>query len=538
MNQTRPNIVFAFADDWGRYASAYKDQNSINELIKTPNFDWVAEEGALFQNAHVPAPSCTPCRSSVLSGRYFWQTGLGAILEGSRWDESIPTYPLMLEKNGYHIGFSYKVWAPGIGRDAPYGGERTKYQPAGSRFSHFSHVASKSSETLGVEAAKKELFNEVRDNFDDFIDSVPDNSPFCYWWGPTTTHRSWEKGSGKKLWGLDPDLLEGRMPGFLPDVEEIREDFNDYLGECQAVDAGLGVIIERLKDIGELDKTIIVVSGDHGIPGIPRGKCNLYNIGTEVALAVRWPGHVSPGREISDFVNIMDVAPTFLDVAGVDHPEGMTAKSLMPLLLSKENGYIDDDRDSVITGRERHCPSARDHQLPYPMRSLRTKDFLYIINFEPDRWPIGAPVGLDGYEFPDTEGHRIAQEGNERRGSLYKPKKPQLEYYQDIDDGPTKDWMVSNRKEPEVKPLFELSFGKRLGEELYDLRVDPDYMNNVAMETDYQEIKESLNEKLMSVLTEQEDPRVVESPPRFENAPYAGPVTKEYYEEEHSYEYN
>ena len=255
-------------------------------------------------------------------------------------------------------------------------------------------------------------------------------------------------------------------------------------------------------------------------------------------MAVRWPGHVSPGREISDFVNIMDVAPTFLDVAGVDHPEGMTAKSLMPLLLSKENGQIDDDRDSVITGRERHCPSARDHQLPYPMRSLRTKDFLYIINFEPDRWPIGAPVGLDGYEFPNTEGHRIAQEGNERRGSLYKPKKPQLEYYQDIDDGPTKDWMVSNRKKPEVKPLFELSFGKRLGEELYDLRVDPDYMNNVAMETDYQEIKESLNEKLMSVLTEQEDPRVVESPPRFENAPYAGPVTKEYYEEEHSYEYN
>ena len=105
----------------------------------------------------------------------------------------------MLEKDGYHIGFSYKVWAPGIGRDAPYGGERTKYQPAGSRFSHFSHVASKSSETLGVEAAKKELFNEVRDNFDDFIDSVPDNSPFCFWWGPTTTHRSSEKGSGKKL---------------------------------------------------------------------------------------------------------------------------------------------------------------------------------------------------------------------------------------------------------------------------------------------------------------------------------------------------
>ena len=182
MNQTRPNIVFAFADDWGRYASAYKDQNSINELIKTPNFDWVAEEGALFQNAHVPVPSCTPCRSSVLSGRYFWQTGLGAILEGSRWDESIPTYPPMLEKNGYHIGFSYKVWAPGIGRDAPYGGDRTKYEPAGHGFHGYSFVVTEAAKEIGVESAKKEILKEVRVNFDGFIDALADNSPFCYWW--------------------------------------------------------------------------------------------------------------------------------------------------------------------------------------------------------------------------------------------------------------------------------------------------------------------------------------------------------------------
>ena len=97
----RPNIVFLFADDWGRYASAYakfEGENSINQIISTPNFDRVANEGAIFTNAHAPAPSCTPCRSSILTGTYFWETGLGAILEGARWDESIPTYPLMLEK--------------------------------------------------------------------------------------------------------------------------------------------------------------------------------------------------------------------------------------------------------------------------------------------------------------------------------------------------------------------------------------------------------------------------------------------------------
>ena len=130
-NSERPNIVFLFADDWGRYASAYRkfgSPSSLNHLIETPNFDRIASEGALFTNAHVPAPTCTPCRSSILSGTYFWETGLGAILEGAYWDESIPSYPLMLEEKGYHIGHTYKVWSPGKSENAPYGGTRTKYE--------------------------------------------------------------------------------------------------------------------------------------------------------------------------------------------------------------------------------------------------------------------------------------------------------------------------------------------------------------------------------------------------------------------------
>ena len=101
MAHSRPNIVFAFADDWGRYASAYRrieGDGTPNALIGTPHFDRVAREGALFTNAFVPAPSCTPCRSSILTGRYFWQTGRGAILQGAEWDETIPSYPLALEE--------------------------------------------------------------------------------------------------------------------------------------------------------------------------------------------------------------------------------------------------------------------------------------------------------------------------------------------------------------------------------------------------------------------------------------------------------
>jgi len=516
----RPNIVFAFADDWGRYASAYRNQpgeSTLHELIETPNFDRIADEGTLFLNANVPAPSCTPCRSSILTGRYFWQTGLGAILQGARWDETIPTYPLMLEEAGYHIGYTYKVWSPGLTTNAPYGGARTAYESAGTRYNSFSEEVTARPEGQSVDDAKQEILDETEANFDSFLDAREGDEPFCYWWGPTNTHRVWQQGSGKKLWNIEPDDLKGRMPEFLPDVHEIREDFADYLGECQAVDAGLGVLLAKLEEIGELDNTIIAVSGDHGIPGFPRAKCNLYQFGTEVSMAVRWPEAISAGRTVDDFVNLMDIAPTFLEAAGVDLPEGMTGKSLLPLLKSEGSGQIEPARDFVVTGRERHnlVDNPRpDEGLPYPTRAIRTKDFLYIHNFEPDRWPAGDPMGLDD---PTAE----------------PPPADELLHsytvvYPDLDKGPTRSWMVNNRADPEVAPLFELGFGKRPQEELYDLRSDPHYMTNLAAEPAHEETRKHLHDRLMKILVEQNDPRVTENPPRFELPPFAGPVPEDW----------
>ena len=509
--KTRPNIVFAFADDWGRYASAYKEYegvNSLNALIETPNFDRIAREGVIFKNAFVPAPSCTPCRSSILSGRYFWQTGMGAILQGAVWDESIPTYPLELEKAGYHIGYTYKVWSPGRPVDAPYGAERTRYMTAGRQFNRFSQVATEMAKEMSIDAAKELLLDETRRNFDSFLDARPEGAPFCYWWGPTNTHRTWERGSGKSLWGLDPDALEGRLPAFLPDVPEVREDVCDYLGECLAVDAGLGVLLERLEAIGELENTLIVVSGDHGIPGFPRAKCNLYDIGTQVALAARWPGHISPGRRVDDFVNIMDLAPTFLDAAGVAIPGSMTAKSLLPIFESDRSGQVEADRTFVVTGRERHVGAAREGNLPYPQRAIRTRDFLYIHNFEPGRWPMGDPRGLDDPNAPAPPYESL-------RDNTFVA-------YADLEARPTKAWMIRHRGEAAVRPLFELGFGLRPREELYDLRIDPDHMENVAGDPAYTGTRSELAAQLMELLRNQGDPRVVESPSRFEREPYTG----------------
>ena len=289
-------------------------------MVSTPNFDRVAREGVLFTNAFVNAPSCTPCRSSLLSGQYFWRTGRGAILQGAIWDESIPSYPLILKDAGYHIGHTYKVWSPGTPRDAPYGGKEFAYVKRGGHMNGFSQFASKAEDP---EAAKQKIMEEVLGNFQDFL-ADRKGRPFCYWFGPTNTHRKWIQGSGKALWGIDPDGLKGKMPAYMPDVPIIREDFADYLGEAQAVDMALGVLLGKLDEIGELDNTLIVVSGDHGIPGFPRGKCNLYNLGVDVALAVRWGKNIPTGRVVDDFVTLPDLAPTFLEAAGATPPDVMT----------------------------------------------------------------------------------------------------------------------------------------------------------------------------------------------------------------------
>lgn len=509
LRSKRPNILFAFADDWGRYASCYsrfESNDSVNSSIHTPYIDRVADNGVIFTEAFVPAPSCTPCRSSVLSGRYFWQTGLGAILQGAVWDDRIPTFPQLLRQEGYHTGFSYKVWSPGNILDAPYGEVRaSRYERAGNRFGLFSFDAMENLESdseCNVEKAKKPLYDEVRQNFIDFIKDRNPEQPFCYWWGPTNTHREWRKGSGKKLWGIEPDSLKGKMDSSLPDVHAIREDFADYLGECMAFDRGLGIILNELEKLGELQNTFIVVSGDHGIPGFPRAKCNLYDIGCKVSLMACWPGIIPPGTVDNDVVNIMDLAPTFLDAAGIVPPADMTAKSLLGRMKKRSLP----GKNYIVMGRERHVASARDRGLPYPQRALRTKDFLYIRNFAPERWPAGNPRGLDD-------------------PSVVPPASDLLEHntevaYADMDASPTKAWCIHNRQKPGYWDLFNLGFGKRPEEELYELVNDPNQMINLNKSPAHVADKERLADMLMQELIANDDPRVVQEICCFEQSPY------------------
>ncbi len=517
----RWNILFVFADDWGRYASCYRGLDgrpTLNDVVQTPNVDRVAREGVLFRHAFVNAPSCTPCRSSLLTGRYFFNCNRGAILSGAVWDESVPTYPLMLREAGYSIGKSHKVWSPGTPADAPFGGQKYAYEKHGNFAQHFSnHVAPMVKGGMSVEAARATVLDQVRGNFDDFLaarekegkDANGQAKPWHYFFGPTTTHRAWVKGSGKLLWGIDPDALKGKMPKFLPDVPEVREDVADYLGECQAVDAYVGELLKRLDETGEADRTLVVLSGDHGMPGVPSGKCNLYDHGVSVALVMRVPGShgaAAPagGRVIDDFVRLPDLAPTFMEIAGVKPPDDLYGRSLLPLLLSGKTGTNDATRNWVITGRERHVGNAREGNLPFPMRSLRTPEYAYIRNFAPDRWPMGSPKGVNATDAPSAEA---------LQDDTYAA-------FADMDASPTKAWLIAHRNDPEWQKYYDIAFGKRVAEELYDVQKDPDMVNNLAGNTDFAKVKQKLADQLMQELTRAKDPRVVEQPPRFEKPPF------------------
>ncbi len=517
----RPNILFCFADDWGRYAGAYaavEKQPSPNQVVKTPNIDRIAREGVLFRHAFVNAPSCTPCRSALLSGRYFFNTGRGAILQGAVWDTAIPSFPLLLKDAGYHIGETWKVWSPGTPNDAPFGAGKHAYEKAGNQFNNYSENITRAvaGGTLLAEA-KKRLLAEVRGNFEAFLADRRPGQPFLYWFGPTNVHRLWVKGSGKALWGIDPDSLRGKLPKFLPDVPEVREDFADYLGEIQAFDASVGELLKKLEEIGELDRTLVVVSGDHGAPGFPGGKCNLYDFGVRVTLAARWPvghaarvpdGHASRvSHVVDDFVNLMDLAPTFLEVGGVKPPPAMNGRSIVNVLKADRSGQIDEGRTWVVTGRERHVGAAREGNLPYPQRALRTKDFLYIRNFKPDRWPMGSPYAVTDKAAPSA-------------GRLESDTRVA---FADMDASPTKAWLVAHRHDPQWKWHYDYAFGKRPGEELYDLRKDPDQVTNVATDPAYGEEKAKLSRQLIQVLTDAGDPRVTGDGQTFERSPFSDP---------------
>lgn len=504
----RPNIFFFFADDWGRYASIYADPNepSLSDLIETPNIDRIGREGVLFNNAFVPVASCRPCRASLATGRYFWNCGSDAFLNrrGSNWKgqkndfNSLPKFGDLLRESGYYATKSVKTFAFQPSPPPKHFKARVDYQRYGL------YVG-----TAKDEAERKRRHEQVVENSRREIQRVlagpSDDQPFFFVFGSINVHRPYTPDSGKALWGIEPDSLKGRIPSFLPDAHDVRRDFSDYLGEVLALDLMLGAMLEELETAGELDNTVIILSGDHGVPGIPRGKTNCYDLATRVPIMVRWPEKIPGGRKVDDYVSVMDIGPTLLDIAGVDVPESMDGRSFAKQLMSEKSGWIDPDRNAVIIGRERHVHCANEGNLPYPMRAIRTPEYLYVHNLKPERWPAGAP-----YESADVTDPEV----------LYQMGLNTFPAFTDIDGSLTKAFLLSKRDDKAFAEEFRLNLLRRPAEELYDLREDPEQMVNLAGDPEKAAILAKLREQVETVMQETHDPRLDDA---FDRLPWTDP---------------
>jgi arylsulfatase A-like enzyme len=425
----RPSILFALADDWAwPHAPAYGDK-----VAKVPNFERVAKDGILFTHAFSASPSCTPSRAAILTGQHIHR------LEdsGNLWSQLAPkfeTYPDLLEKEGYAVGLWGKGWGPG---DFKAGGRERN--PAGP-------------------AVK---------NFPEFLKTVPKGKPFCFWFGHRDPHRPYEKGQGLKA-GLK--LQDVEVPPYLPDTPEVRSDLLDYYFAVERFDRDLGEALATLETAGRAANTLVLVSGDNGMP-FPRCKANLYDSGTRQPLAVRWPARVKGGRVVDDLVGLMDIAPTVLEAAGLKPPASMTARSFLDIL----RGESPTGRDRILLERERHA-NVRQGDLSYPCRALRTKEYLYIRNLRPELWPAGDPE-----------------------------KWKAVGAFGDCDPGPSKDQIIA-RRDQDLAKFFRIAFEKRPARELYDIAKDPHNLVNLAERMP--NLADKMDGELTQGLKETGDPRV------------------------------
>jgi N-sulfoglucosamine sulfohydrolase len=475
----RPNILFALADDASfPHMSAYG-----TAWVRTPAFDRVGREGLLFTRAYTPNAKCAPSRSCILTGRNSWQLEAAAN-HVPFFPAKFKTYPEALGENGYFVGYTGKGWAPG--NPGTVDGQRRRLE--GQAFN--ARTSTPPTDFISQ--------NDYAENFRDFLRQRPAGQPFCFWYGSQEPHRRYAYGSGLAKGGKQLADID-RVPGYWPPNDTVRTDMLDYAYEIEYFDRHLGRMLQILEEAGELDNTIVVVTSDNGMP-FPRAKGSQYEMSSHMPLAIMWKnGIAQPGRKVEDFVSFIDFAPTYLELAGLDLEKAglqpVAGKSLTDIFFSKNSGQVNPARDYVLIGQERH-DVGRPNDGGYPIRGIIRGDYLYLHNYAPDRWPMGNP-----------------ETG-----------------YLNTDGGPTKTQVLRSRTRPGQRRYWDLCFGKRPEEELYNLRLDPDCLQNLAQAQEHQGQRKELEALLVGQLKKQGDPRMFGNGEVFDRYPYAEENVRNFYE--------
>ncbi len=331
----RPNILWILAEDISQHLGCYGEP-----LVRTPNLDRLAREGARFTNAIMPSPVCSPSRSALLTGVY--ATSIGAHNHRTFLKKPLPA-PVRLVTDLFREAGYFTVLCGGKDK--------------------------KSSKGLGALGSGKTDLNFVAEKpFDGYNwDQCPAGKPWFAQLSLSETHSGpgWEQAA-KAANRVDPEKV--KLPPYYPDHPVARQDYATYLTAIQIMDGLVGQVVQRLTEERQLDNTLILFSGDNG-SGLFRGKQFLYEGGIGVPLIARWPGHIAAGTVRDDLVGGLDFAPTSLAAAGIAAPPYLVGRDFLNP-ASREPEYLVATRDRCDIATER-------------MRCIRERRWKYIRNFLP-----------------------------------------------------------------------------------------------------------------------------------------------------------
>ncbi len=431
----------------------------------TPNLDKLAKQGMLFQRAHVTIAVCQPTRAVWMTGLYPHKNGARGF---ERIKQGIPTLPEILSKHSFFLGLI---------------GKTTHVVP--SRRKAWDMIVGWKNLRWGRDP---ELYYKYAKTF--FDDAKESGKPFFLMANSHDPHRPFagsdqEKGSGDKKKKRQkrrkyPEVRnpylprDVEVPGFLPDLPKVRLEIAEYYTSVRRADAIAGAILRALTDSGLDGNTIVMFLSDHGM-ALPFAKTNCYYHSTRTPWIVRWPGITKPGSTDSvHFVSGIDLMPTVLDALGIAVPKDLSGKSFVPVL----RGNKQENRDKLYTVF--HKTSARR---TYEMRAAHNDRYLYIFN----DWSDGK-----------------------------------TEFRNESQNGRTMTAMVKAAKsQPRVAARVEL-FLYRVPQELYDIKEDPDCLNNLVDDPKHEETLQRLQRQMLGHMLKTKDPLVANFKRRIREAGPSG----------------
>lgn len=345
----QPNAIFFIADD-----VSFDDLGCYgNASARTPNLDRLATGGLKFEEAYLTASSCSPSRSSIITGRYPHNNGRASELH-QPIAAHLPWFPRLLREAGYYTALVGKNHMssepPVVGQAAP---------PTAFDWIHNGNGP----DNKGGHATWVQTVQER-----------PKDQPFFFWFASLDAHRDWDadKDWREELYGPKHRPEAVRVPPYLRDDAATRQDLASYHNEITRFDYFVGQVVKELEAQGVLDDTLIFVAADNGSP-FPRSKTRLHDSGMKTYLIAHWPkGIAQPNSVTSSLVSIIDLAPTYLAAAGVPVPETFQGVSLLPIL-----------KDSSATVRRQAFSEHNWHDYEAHGRSVRSEGFLYIRNHRP-----------------------------------------------------------------------------------------------------------------------------------------------------------